>query len=107
MIEREPRAVENDRILGRHHAELVHFYECGAALFGKARKLRRVARRAGVAPNQAVVIGDETRDIEAAKAAGMASAAVGWGYATPEALASFAPTLAVGSVDELVARLGA
>jgi phosphoglycolate phosphatase len=95
------------RILGPDTSTLVDDYECGAALFGKARKLRRVAARAGVAPCEAIVIGDEIRDIEAAREAGMASAAVGWGYATPEALAAFGPTLAFATVDALVARLAA
>jgi phosphoglycolate phosphatase len=93
------------RILGPGHAALIDHYDCGAALFGKAKKLRSVARRAGVPPDRVIVIGDETRDIEAARAAGMDSAAVGWGYATPEALAEVGPTLACASVDELVARL--
>ena len=94
------------RILGHRNAELIDLYECGAALFGKARLLRRIARRAAVAPREAVVIGDETRDIEAAKAAGMASAAVAWGYATPEALSRLGPTLMLDCMKDLGARLG-
>jgi phosphoglycolate phosphatase len=45
-----------------------------ASLFGKATKFRRIAKRAGVRPSQAISIGDEVRDIEAARAAGIAAA---------------------------------
>ena len=47
-----------------------------------------MVRRAGVTAAQAVGVGDEARDIEAARAAGIASAAVSWGDATPDLLAS-------------------
>src|SRR5262249_30703359 len=49
---------------------------CGAAIFGKAAKFRRVLQRAGIEARDAIAIGDEVRDIEAARAAGIACAAV-------------------------------
>jgi phosphoglycolate phosphatase len=81
------------RILGPDATVLIDAYACGAGLFGKAAKFRRLMRRQGVAPAQTLCIGDETRDIEAAAAVGAASGAVHWGYATPEVLARFRPTL--------------
>jgi phosphoglycolate phosphatase len=92
-------------ILGPDLAALIDHYECGAALFGKAARLRKVARRARLAPAEAIAIGDESRDIDAARAAGMASAAVAWGYADPALLADCAPTLAIAAVSEITARL--
>ncbi len=59
---------------------------CGASLLGKTAKFRAVLKTAGIAPADALAIGDELRDIEAARAAGMASGAVGWGYARLERL---------------------
>jgi N-acetyl-D-muramate 6-phosphate phosphatase len=41
------------------------------------------ARRMGVDPTQCIYVGDDRRDIEAAKAAGMVSAAATWGYFEP------------------------
>mgnify|MGYP002777924756 CR=1 FL=1 len=38
------------------------------------------AQRMGVSPSQCLYVGDDARDIEAARAAGMASAAALWGY---------------------------
>ena len=93
------------QVLGQDVSALVSDFACGAALFGKATKFRGVVRRAGVAPSQAISVGDEGRDIDAAAAAGIASAAVTWGYATRELLESRSPTHVVTSVDELTALL--
>lgn len=93
------------RVLGADLAATVSDFDCGAAIFGKATKFRRVVRRAGVDAAHAVGVGDEARDIDAARAAGIASAAVTWGYATPELLASRSPTHVVTSVGELTELL--
>lgn len=88
------------RVLGST-ATLVSHFDCGAAIFGKHRKFRRVARHFGIAPADTICIGDEIRDIEAAKAAGMDSGAVGWGYAFPAALHAAGPTHFFGSMAEI------
>lgn len=72
-------------------AGLIRHYDCGAALFGKARHLRAVARAAGVEPAAMLAVGDEIRDAEAATRAGCAFAAVAWGYNSPEALVGEEP----------------
>jgi phosphoglycolate phosphatase len=82
-------------------AGLFSFFECGASIFGKAAKFRRVLRRAGVGPAQAIAIGDEVRDIEAARAAGIACAAVTWGYAAPEALRAMQPEHLFERIDDI------
>lgn len=63
--------------LGEAAALFSHF-DCAASLFGKAAKFRRVIRRAGVDSAQVIAIGDEVRDIEAARAVGIACGAVCW-----------------------------
>jgi phosphoglycolate phosphatase len=95
------------RILGPEAAALVEHYECGAALFGKAAKFRKLVRRARVKPCETLCIGDETRDIEAAREAGLASGAVAWGYARREVLAERAPTWFFETPDEVAARFAA
>jgi phosphoglycolate phosphatase len=94
------------QVLGPANAARIAHYDCGASLFGKGAKFQRVARLAGAARDRVVCIGDETRDIEAAAKAGMASAAVTWGYATADILARSRPTHTAASVDELLAILG-
>jgi phosphoglycolate phosphatase len=78
-------------ILGPALAPLVADYECGAALFGKARRLRRVVARAGLPDAQVLAIGDELRDLDAARGCGIAFGAVSWGFTTAPSLAAAAP----------------
>lgn len=92
------------RALGAN-ARLVSFFSCGASLFGKAKKFRQVLKRSGIAANDAVCIGDEVRDAEAASKAGIAFAAVAWGYASRDALANTRPVTIFERVDELLPRL--
>ena len=55
------------RVLGADLSAVVTDFDCGAAIFGKAAKFRRVVRRAGRGcAREAVGVGDEARDIEAA-----------------------------------------
>lgn len=78
-------------ILGEASAGLVDFYGCGASLFGKAAKFRAVVRRSGIAADRVLAVGDEGRDIDAARAAAVAAGAVTWGYATADLLRSLDP----------------
>jgi phosphoglycolate phosphatase len=92
------------RVLGST-ASLISRFDCGAAIFGKHRKFRRVARHFGIAPADIICIGDEIRDIEAAQVAGMDSGAVTWGYAFPPALQAARPTYLFNSMAEITQRL--
>ncbi|MBI5319702.1 HAD hydrolase-like protein [Bradyrhizobium sp.] len=92
------------RQLGEAAALFSHF-DCGASLFGKARKFRRVVRRAGFTVAQAISVGDEVRDIEAARAAGIACGAVMWGYAAPNALRGLAPEIVFERMEDIAPRL--
>lgn len=92
------------RALGDRSGCIRH-YACGASLFGKARHLRAVARRAGVAPAAMLAVGDEIRDAEAAARAGCAFGAVAWGYTAPEALAGTEPARLFGEPDDVVRAL--
>ena len=93
------------RALGANARSISHF-ACGASMFGKAKKFRQVVRRAGVAAHQVIAIGDEVRDAEAARAAGVAFGAVSWGYATVDALRQTQPALIFARMAEIAERLG-
>lgn len=92
-------------VLGPAAAALVSHYDCDASLFGKARKIRSVLRRSGADPARAILIGDEARDIDAARAAGVASGAVAWGYADIESLRARGPTEIFMTIEEIAERL--
>jgi phosphoglycolate phosphatase len=73
-------------VLGPELSALVARFECGMSVFGKASRIRAVLKRCGAAPGEAIYIGDQGTDAEASHKAGVAFGAVGWGYATIEAL---------------------
>lgn len=93
------------RVLGAETASQIGFYECGASLFGKAARIRAIVRKSGIAPSETLAIGDESRDMDAAKAAGVAAGAAGWGYATEDLLRSCEPQEFFRSPEEIPARL--
>jgi phosphoglycolate phosphatase len=68
--------------LGKN-AELISRFACGASLFGKAANYKAVLKRTGIPAAEAICIGDEVRDGEAATQAGIDFGAVSWGYAKP------------------------
>ncbi|MGL9617505.1 HAD family hydrolase [Bradyrhizobium sp. U531] len=82
-------------------AALFQYFDCAASIFGKPAKFRRVIRRAGVAPEKVIAIGDEVRDIEAARTVGIACGAVCWGYAAPAALRALGPDHVFERMDEI------
>jgi phosphoglycolate phosphatase len=92
------------RLLGEAAAHF-SWFDCGASIFGKAAKFRRVLTRAGLVPSQVISIGDETRDIEAARTAGIACGAVSWGYAAPAKLRAFGPDLMFERIEDIADRL--
>jgi phosphoglycolate phosphatase len=73
-------------VLGPELAALVRRFDCGMSVFGKAGRIRAVLKSCGVAPADALYIGDQALDAEAARKAGVAFGAVHWGYAAIEAL---------------------
>jgi phosphoglycolate phosphatase len=63
----------------------------GTGLFGKASALRVLLRRQGLQPGDLLYVGDELRDLDAARAVGVRFAAVGWGYTSLDRLAAAGP----------------
>lgn len=72
-------------------AELVDYYACGSSLWGKAQKFAAVLRNLRQSPALTLAVGDEIRDIDAAREAGLAAGSITFGYNSREALASHVP----------------
>jgi phosphoglycolate phosphatase len=89
------------RVLGPEMARRIDGFHCGASLFGKARLFRRAVRASGIPADRTIAIGDELRDIEAARRAGIAAGSVTWGYATAEALRRHRPDILFDDVTAL------
>lgn len=66
--------------------DVFDFLYSGNSLFGKGRVLRAVIRKNGLHKSRVFYVGDEIRDVDAAKRAGIRMIAVSWGFNTAEAL---------------------
>lgn len=71
-------------------------------LFGKAKALKRIIRAERLARGDVLYVGDELRDVEAAKKAGVAVAAVTWGFQAPDLLRIGLPDFVVSDAADLV-----
>lgn len=91
------------RVLGPELSGLIDAYECGIDLFGKSVKLKRLRRHHG--DGGIILVGDELRDIEAARAAGVHAGAVAWGYNHIDALRGGAPDRIFLAVDDIARTL--
>jgi phosphoglycolate phosphatase len=89
------------RILGEDNSRRVRDYACGASLLGKASKFHAVVKHQGVSAERTIAIGDEARDIDAARKAGLAAGAVSWGYATIDLLRAHQPDYLFASMDDI------
>lgn len=99
-------SLENVRqVLGPENVARFGYFECGVNLFGKHVKFQKILGRSGIRPSEAICIGDEIRDIEAAREVRAAAGAVSWGYAKAEALQEQSPDMTFSHVDEIVEKL--
>ncbi len=88
--------------LHRHHLSCFEFVKSSSKLFGKGREIRRILKKEKLAPQEILYIGDETRDIEAAKETGLSMAAVTWGYNSTEALQALQPEHLINTPTDLL-----
>jgi phosphoglycolate phosphatase len=89
------------RFLRDHDAAVIDFIYADTRLSGKARVLKKVLKKECLQPTRTLYIGDEIRDIKAAKVAGIAVIAVTWGYNTREVLVQHHPDHVVDTLEQL------
>ncbi|MEB3274804.1 MAG: HAD hydrolase-like protein [Prochlorothrix sp.] len=76
--------------------------QAGVTILGKQRVLKRLVRRQGWAAEQVCYVGDEVRDVEAARGAGVRSIAVTWGFNTTTVLNRANPDYLIDHPAELI-----
>ncbi len=94
-----------ERFLQQSKMEGFDFIYGDSSLYGKAAVIKRIMKKYKKDPATIVYIGDEIRDIEAARAAGIKSIAVSWGYNAQEVLRQSQPDWLVTTPEELAAVL--
>ncbi len=93
------------RILGPANVARIRYFECGAGVFGKAAKFKKVLRRARVRASEALAIGDELRDVDAARRLHIPFCAVAWGYTHFETLQARLPREMFRTMSEIAERV--
>ena len=94
---------ENVRaFLANNHLEVFDFIQAGTGLFNKAAKIEKMISRAELKNNELFFVGDEIRDIEAARENNMTSIGVTWGLNSREGLESAHPDFIVDTAEELL-----
>jgi len=91
-----------ERILGPDILALFSQLECGASLFGKLPKIRKVLAATGIAREQTMLIGDEIRDARVSAEAGIDFGAVAWGFNNVDALIAEQPRRVFHQVGDLL-----
>ena len=92
-------------LLGPQNATLIGQYECGVSVFGKSSKLKKIVKKSGVQCDETILIGDEIRDIDAARKANIAFGAVSWGYTRIEALKAHSPKEVFATLDDIARKI--
>ncbi|MBW3587582.1 MAG: HAD-IA family hydrolase [Cyanobacteria bacterium 0813] len=70
--------------------------------FGKHKVINKWLKIDNINPEEVVYVGDEIRDIDAAKKTGIKVIAVGWGFNSPQALAAQNPNFLIKHPQELI-----
>jgi phosphoglycolate phosphatase len=100
VLSTNDQAVINDVFKAAGIAECIQVLK-SPRLFGKASSLRRLVRQTGVPPGDAWMVGDELRDMSAAKRVGLKSLAVTWGFQPEITLAALRPTAIAHKLSDI------
>lgn len=82
--------------------ELFSLIYSGATLFGKSKVINKILLQENLDFEEVIYVGDETRDIEAARKSQIKAIAVSWGFNSPEVLAEQNPDFLIHQPDELI-----
>lgn len=83
-------------------SDLFDFISSGLTVLGKGRVIQAALRQYQLDPATVIYVGDETRDIEAARKIGISAIAVSWGYNSSQALANHHPDALIHRPEELI-----
>jgi phosphoglycolate phosphatase-like HAD superfamily hydrolase len=82
-------------------SSLFEFVHTSTDLFGKHRALRRLLRRRALSAERVVYVGDQVRDIEAARKCRLRVIAVCWGFQSRSTLRKREPDLLAGTPADI------
>lgn len=86
--------------------DLFDFIYSGKTLFGKSKVMNNLLKQENIDPKTAIYVGDETRDIEAARKSHIKAIAVSWGFNSAEVLAKHNPDFLIHQPNQLIEVIG-
>lgn len=89
-------------ILEKNDLQIFDFIVSKSSLFGKAKILKSIIKEKKLSPKEVYYVGDEVRDIEAAKKAEVKSIAVSWGYDSVKILVKLKPDYLINKPEGLL-----
>ncbi len=90
------------KFLKNHDLDIFDFIKSTSQIWSKNTGLKKLIAQHGYNPEDVFYIGDETRDIQAARKAGVKVAAVTWGYNTSAALQKHNPDYIINTPEDLL-----
>ncbi len=82
--------------------DIFDFVYSGSTLFGKSQLIDGFLERENIRPEEVIYVGDETRDIEAARRSQIKAIAVTWGFNSKQVLAAHNPDFLIDQPQELI-----
>jgi len=90
-----------DRFLKKHKLDIFDFVLADMGMFKKSRVLKKLVKCHQLNHHQVILIGDESRDIQAGKAANINTIGVTWGYHSATNLNACHPDYLIHTPDAL------
>jgi HAD superfamily hydrolase (TIGR01549 family) len=82
--------------------DLFDFIYSGKTIFGKSKVINNLLKQENINLEELIYVGDETRDIEAARKSHIKAIAVSWGFNSEEVLAEQNPDFLIHQPNELI-----
>ncbi len=91
-----------DRFLSNHDLKIFDFLHGTKRVWSKHHSLEKLIKRRGFERERVFYVGDETRDISAAKKSGVRGVSVTWGYNSAKVLSEHSPDYLIETPSELL-----
>lgn len=91
--------------LEKNNLKIFDFVYSDKSLMGKSKVIDKLLKKYDFDPNSVIYIGDEVRDIIAAKKSNIKIISVSWGFNTKEVLLKNNPDAVVDNLEQLIAAI--
>ena len=93
------------KFLKKNNLELFDFIHSESSILGKNKAMHDLLKKHGIRPEEVIYVGDDTRDIEAARKTNIEIVAVSWGYNSKQLLEKQNPDFLIDNPRQLIETL--